>query len=42
MKIDEDFAGKDCVVDSEEGCRYFEEIIMPGIKVNDKSRKKKF
>lgn len=41
MFVDEDFAGKDCIVDSEEGCEYFENIIMPGIKDEKKIYKRR-
>jgi hypothetical protein len=27
--IDSDMAGKDCIV--EKGCKYFEEVVIPGI-----------
>ena len=41
MYVDEDFVGKDCIVDSEEGCEYFEDIILPGIKDEKKVYKRR-
>jgi hypothetical protein len=29
--IDSNFANKECVADSKEGCPYFENVVLPGI-----------
>jgi hypothetical protein len=29
--VDSKFAYKECVADSEEGCPYFENVVLPGI-----------
>ena len=32
MHIDRNYRGKDCFVNSDEGCEYFEKIVIKGIK----------